>query len=299
MGPIGAQYPKALLPVANRPLIEHHLRAMRAAEIREVHIVLGLGGDRIKDTLSTGEHLGLKINYVKQSSQLGSAHALAQLAVHISEPFVLMLGDYYLPDMQIRSLIDSVEGSYGACSMVVKQENDHRALLEACSVEVDEHGIIHRVTEKPMSPRGNLKGCGLYFLTVEFLDIVRRTPRTALRDEYELTVAIDMSIREGGVFLAHPTQTWDANLTRPLDLLRCNLQWLAATGLSTLVDVSVSVPEGSRLEQVVIGPGVVFEGPADLKDVVVFGGAKVGRDQTLQNVLVTPSSIVPVELTGV
>ena len=51
--------------------------------------------------------------------------------------------------------------------------------------------------EKPRYIDNDLKGCGLYLFDLPVFDAIRRTPKTAMRDEYEITAAIQIVIDDG------------------------------------------------------------------------------------------------------
>ena len=51
--------------------------------------------------------------------------------------------------------------------------------------------------EKPRYVDSQLKGCGLYVFDPHIFDAIRRTPRTAMRDEYEITDSIQILINDG------------------------------------------------------------------------------------------------------
>ena len=80
--------------------------------------------------------------------------------------------------------------------------------------------------EKPQHPPSRLKGCGLYLFDPIFFDAVRRTPRTAMRDEYEITDAIQIFIDDGHRVRAARVIRDDLNLSYPADLLDINLKLL-------------------------------------------------------------------------
>jgi dTDP-glucose pyrophosphorylase len=135
----------------------------------------------------------------------------------------------------------------------------------------------------------SLNGCGFYALNPDFFDAVARTPRTALRDEYELTVALELYRDSGKPLYAEELPLrWDTNLTRPEDLLDCNLQWLGCLHRSELVGPDADVQQGARLERVVVGNHARVTKNCDLQDVVVFSGACVDSAEPIRNALVTP-----------
>ena len=71
--------PKALQPLAGRPLVEHVYYAAMALEPEMIHIVYGDGGTALPQNLAH-----LNANWVEQKQQLGSGHALLQALQHIA-----------------------------------------------------------------------------------------------------------------------------------------------------------------------------------------------------------------------
>jgi len=142
--------------------------------------------------------------------------------------------------------------------------------------------------EKPADPGRRLKGCGIYGWPRDFFDALARTPRTALRDEYEITVSIELYSSAGYPVFGEDIVTWDANLTRPVDLLECNLRWLAEHGHAMLVAPDARVEPGARLQRTVVGPGAIVERDVQLTDTVVFAGARVAAGTVLHRAVITP-----------
>ena len=97
MRPLTDVTPKPLIPVAGRPLIEHHLCRLREAGIVEVVINLGWLGERLREHLGDGRSLGLSIAYSEEGWPAletggGIFHALPLLG---AAPFMLVNGDVW------------------------------------------------------------------------------------------------------------------------------------------------------------------------------------------------------------
>ncbi len=272
MGKVGKLHPKALLPVANRPAIAHHFDLLRRLGITRVFVVVGHQAEALVAVVESMDLGEIKVTFVDQGDTKGSAHALGCLRGRIGGPFLVLLGDYLLDcDQPERMLARLAGGSGGA--IAVKKEADPELVRQACVVDVAEDGRIRNITEKPVAPRSDLKGCGFYGFQPEIFDAVARTPRTALRDEYELTVAIEIYLRLGLPFYAEQIVGWDANLTRPRDLLDCNLRWLSRLGTDNLVAETALVHERLSLRNTVIGEGANLSGEGRLEEVLVFPDA--------------------------
>jgi dTDP-glucose pyrophosphorylase len=289
MGGLGDEIPKALLPVANEPMVGHQLRLMRSLGVRDVHVVIGYRATDVVTTLGDGETYGVKLHYVDQGPSLGSAHALGCLRAMVDRPFLLTLGDYYFMASDPARLIRRLDE--GASVIAAKREANPRALAEACVVEADGAGRVVGITEKPYRPRSDLKGCGLCALQPDVFDAVARTPRTALRDEFELMVALDVFVKMGHPLYVDEAIVWDANLTRPDDLLECNLQWLRRAGLNELVAHDAHVEPGVQIERSVVGTRTHLRDRSRLQEVVVFPEATVKGGEAIVRALVTPRSL--------
>jgi Nucleoside-diphosphate-sugar pyrophosphorylase involved in lipopolysaccharide biosynthesis/translation initiation factor 2B, gamma/epsilon subunits (eIF-2Bgamma/eIF-2Bepsilon) len=95
--PLTDHCPKPLIEAGGRPLIEHHLQALRAAGVREVVINLGWLGERIEAALGEGARFGLSIRYAREGWPAletggGIFHALPLLG---EVPFLVINGDVY------------------------------------------------------------------------------------------------------------------------------------------------------------------------------------------------------------
>jgi len=273
--PFSDHYPKPLLPVFNRPLLLWQVEAMRELGIRDILIVVGHLGHRIVESLGDGSRYGVRIRYVEQQETLGIAHAVGQLEPHVTRPFLLFLGDIFFETRDLGSMLerfgeDGVDGV-----LAVKVEDDPAAMRRNFSVEVGDDGFVRRVVEKPRLPRTNLKGCGLYLFDVGIFDAVRATPRTALRDEYELTTTIQIYLNDGyGVVPAEVVER-DLNLSNPPDLLNLNLHVMQRQGLERSLAEGVVVEDGASVTRSVIMQGAHVPAGAHLTECLVLPGERV------------------------
>jgi MurNAc alpha-1-phosphate uridylyltransferase len=97
MRPHTDQRPKPMIPVAGKPLIEHHLARLRNAGITDIVVNLGWLGERIRESLGDGAALGVRIAYSEEGwpaleSGGGIFHALPLLG---TAPFLVVNGDVY------------------------------------------------------------------------------------------------------------------------------------------------------------------------------------------------------------
>ncbi len=292
MMPFSERYPKPLLPILDRPLIQHQIEYLRDLGIRRILVVIGHLGHEIALGLGRGESIGVEIEYVEQRDSLGIAHAVMQLEPRIHRPFALLLGDIYFEVDRSVDPIGLMSENDAAGFLAVMEEAEPSEIQRNFAVHMDDNRVVHRVVEKPRFPRTRWKGCGLYLFDVTFFDAVRRTPRTAGRNEYELTDAIQAFLEDGEKVIANPMMTRDINLTFPYDLLVANLSALHREKLENLVHPEAKVHPDAELVDCVITHGAVVETPVSMRRCVVLPNAVVSTHEPLDRVVVTPDTLV-------
>lgn len=288
MRPFSEHYPKPILPLGGKPLIAHQLEMMRSVGVDDVVIVIGHLGHQVVRELGDGERFGVKITYVEQGETLGIAHAVYKLERHVDRPFFLFLGDIYFETANLASMPERLMGPGGADAVLaVKREPDAEKIRRNFVVLTDANGRVHRVVEKPRFAKTDLKGCGIYLFDQSFFDAVRRTPRTAMRDEYEITDAIQIYIDDGYRVEAAEVIKDDLNLSYPMDLLDLNLRWLDDHGGRNMIGRGVQICEGARIERSLLMDGAVIEKPIALRDCLVFPNVRVRHDRDLTRAILT------------
>ena len=73
MRPFTYEIPKPLIPVNNKPLIEHGLSLLSKHGIKKIIITVSHLASKIQKELKDGSHLGLDISYIQEKNQLGQA----------------------------------------------------------------------------------------------------------------------------------------------------------------------------------------------------------------------------------
>ena len=293
MEPFSRRHPKPILPICNKPLMEYHLETMARIGIRDVFIVIGHLGYEISLTIGSQGCNGMGINYVEQTETLGIAHALGQLQSLLKHPFLLFLGDIFFRTHDLEKMIQQFRKRKSGSFLVVKEDTPE-AIQKNFAVLLDPaSGRVRRVIEKPRYVQNRLKGCGLYLFDLPIFDAIRRTPRTAMRDEYEITDAIQILIDDGEPVEVAAVVEEDINLTTPFDLHRCNMAQLDILGRDNLIDENASVHPDAVVHHSIIGPGSRIESPAILENCVIFANTSVDlKGGRLYNSILTPDAAV-------
>ncbi|GAB4506100.1 MAG: sugar phosphate nucleotidyltransferase [Anaerolineales bacterium] len=286
--PLSIYRPKPLLPVCNKPILQYQLEDMRRIGIREVILVVGHLKEGIVSRFGDGAWLGMHITYVEQKEKLGIAHAVGQLEPYVNDPFLLFLGDIFMMAPRLGEMVDMFWERKAGAVLAVKREEDPARISRNFAVVVHPSGTVSRVIEKPRCPPSNLKGCGIYAFDLSIFDAIRRTPRTAQRDEYELTNSIQILIEDGYPVYPAEVVDMDVNVTVAKDLLECNLEQLKRLGVDSVIGEGVTLAEGARVQNSVLGDGVVIKHPILIQDSLILSGTVVDTPHDLVRQLVTP-----------
>jgi len=75
--PFSHSMPKQLIPIANRPVLEHVLGGIRRLGVTDIGIVVGDRAPEIEAALGDGSRHGIRLTYIRQDQPRGLAHCVA------------------------------------------------------------------------------------------------------------------------------------------------------------------------------------------------------------------------------
>lgn len=239
---------KVMIPIANKPLIEHIINAVAENGIREVVLVVGYKKERIMDYFGDGIDFGVKINYVFQDAQLGTAHAVKQARDHIDTDFLVLNGDNLV---DAGTIADLLNGRSGAATLLAV-ETEHTT---GYGVVISENGRVKKILEKPKEVVGHIVNAGVYVFSKEIFDDIDKTPLSET-GEYAITDTIQAMIQKGDI----------------VGMVETKSMWIDAIHSWDFLKANATVLEGCRKEL----SGVVEEG-ATIKGNVVVGENSIIR----------------------
>jgi glucose-1-phosphate thymidylyltransferase len=208
---------KVMLPVANKPILEHVINALAKNDVQDVILIVGYEKERVMDYFGDGGEFGVKIRYIEQKAQIGTAHAILKARDSIgpeNETFLVVNGDNIIEPNTIRDLLKSAGGD--ATVLACKKEN-----ATGYGVIVVDGQRIKKIVEKPQHIVSHLINTGIYLFRPQIFEIIERTPLTHT-GEYAITDTLQIMIDEGmQVMMANTFSDW---LDAPYswDLLKAN-----------------------------------------------------------------------------
>jgi bifunctional UDP-N-acetylglucosamine pyrophosphorylase/glucosamine-1-phosphate N-acetyltransferase len=290
--PLTHTLPKAMLPLAGRPLLEHLIEAVREVGIREVDLVVGPDGGEIREYFREGERHSVEIEYFVQEEPLGTAHALGM--ARQEEEFLALNGDTFLSPPALEALLEA--GPSAAVLGLKKRENP-----VGYGVVEMEGDRVKGIREKPSGVASGWVNAGVYRFTPQIFEAIERTPPSP-RGEYELTASIQALVEEGetvrGIEIPGP---W-LDLGTPWTYLDSNREVLKGMEgkIEGRIEDFVTIRGEVHLGKgAVIRSGSTIEGPCYIGEGTVVGPnaflrefSSIGRDCRIGNGVEVKNSIV-------
>lgn len=274
MRPLTYTRPKVMLPISNRPILEHLLVEARKAGVNEFVFVVGYHDEQVRDYFGGGEKWDARIEYCNQRKQLGTADAIRMVEGLVDGRFLVMNGDVIVDRRDISDLASSERNTMS----VVEVEDTQELGL----VELEGDRIVH-IHEKVGQPLSRLANAGLYLFTPDIFAAIAQTPKSP-RGEFEITASLQLLIDRGSHVSSHRIRRW-LDLSYPWDLLLANEALLA--GIE---------PENSGVveENVVIqGPVSIGQGTRIRSGSYIIGPVLIGRDCEIgPNCLIRPHTAI-------
>src|SRR5246500_516300 len=166
--PMTANQPKPMLPVANRPIMEHVLRLLKRHGFDETIVTVQFLAALVRNYFGDGEEFGMSLQYATEAMPLGTAGSVrnAEDALR-DEPFLVISGDA-LTDMDLTELV-RFHKDKGALVTVALAKVPNP--LEFGIVITEDDGQIQRFLEKPTWGQvfSDTVNTGLYVMEPEVL----------------------------------------------------------------------------------------------------------------------------------
>jgi len=198
LGSLTLTCPKVLLPVADRtPLISSPIRALEAAGVREIAVVVGYLGDRVQEVLGNGSRFGVRLQYISNPDYLGgnamSAHRARDWVG--GDRIVLCMGDHWIEGELVKRLVD--RQVYNETLCVDYTPALYHELAEATKVEVDGAGSIKDIGKELNC--WDALDTGVFLLTENFFQALHELVHR-LGTKVEITDVVRFLISQGHRF---------------------------------------------------------------------------------------------------
>ncbi len=288
--------PKALIPVAGKPILGFIIEELQSLGIDEFVFIIGYLGEKVKSYVQE-KHPDIKMHFATQEVRKGLGHAIhmAKDLIDPNEEVLIFLGDTIV-EADLKTVLASDTSALG-----VKKVDDPRNFGVA---SVKEDGTITQVIEKPRFAKSNMALVGVYKIKeskalFEALDkIISETSHD--KEEIHLADAIMVMIEQGIVFNSFRVNHWydcgkvDILLATNRTLLEkneihsdpkdfdntviINPVSIAKSAIvrNSIIGPNVSIGEGSEISHSVVQDSII--GSFARLDQIILNGSLIGSD---------------------
>jgi len=155
--------PKPMLPLADKPLLEHILAWLRSNKIKDVVVCVSYLGKTIEDYFGDGSKFGVNVEYVRSEKPLGTAGQLKSAEEFLDDTFVCVNGD----SIYQFDLSKTVKVHKERKALVTMAVMNYSTKLRYGFIEIDDSGKVKSWNEKPEFK--GLINIGCYVMEPSFL----------------------------------------------------------------------------------------------------------------------------------
>ncbi|MCP2341786.1 mannose-1-phosphate guanyltransferase [Actinomadura rupiterrae] len=169
--PMTANQPKPLLPLVNRPIMEHVLRLLKRHGFDETVVTVQFLAALIRNYFGDGEELGMSLSYATEEVPLGTAGSVRNAAEALRDDRFLVISGDALTDIDLTDMVRFHRENGALVTIGLKRVPNP---LEFGIIIVDEQGRIQRFLEKPTWGQvfSDTVNTGIYVMEPEVLDHV-------------------------------------------------------------------------------------------------------------------------------
>ena len=144
--PMTANQPKPLLPVANRPIMEHVLRLLKKHGFEETVVTVQFLAAMVRNYFGDGEDVGMSLQYATEEMPLGTAGSVKNAEEALRDDTFLVISGDALTDMDLSEMVRFHKDNGALVTVGLTRVPDP---LEFGIVIADDDGRIQRFLEKP------------------------------------------------------------------------------------------------------------------------------------------------------
>lgn len=168
--PLTMSIPKPMVPVANRPMMEHIVELLKRHGIRDVVSLLYFQPEILTEFFGEGSAHDISMRYMLAEADFGTAGSVKNAESFLDEPFIIISGDV-LTDIDIAKAVEFHESRKAMATIILTRVPQP---LQYGIVMTDDTGRITRFLEKPSWGEvfSDTINTGIYILEPDVLELI-------------------------------------------------------------------------------------------------------------------------------
>jgi NDP-sugar pyrophosphorylase family protein len=294
--PLTLSVPKPVVPVVDRPFLQHQLELLGSAGVREVVFCVAYRPERLQALFGDGARFGFRIHYAFEEQPLGTGGAVKNAEPFLDDTTIVLNGDV-LTDVELRRVVSEHRASGAQATLVLAPVPDPSAYGV---VETEADGRVRRFTEKPepSSITTDTINAGIYVLDTRTLAAMPRGEKHSIERAF-----FPGLLASGALVRAHVHRGYWIDIGTPEKYLQVHRDVLRRRFVVPLdgeardggwVHATAETAEGCRLvAPFYLGPGCRLGAGATLgPDATLTGDVAVGAGAAIRDAVVWPHTAI-------
>jgi mannose-1-phosphate guanylyltransferase / phosphomannomutase len=292
--PLTMTLPKPMVPMMNRPMMEHIVRLLKKHGFTDITSLLYFHPDAIISHFGDGDAFGINMSYIKAEADFGTAGSVrnATEQMSIKERIVIISGDV-LTDFDLTAAIKFHEEKNAKATIVLTHVKNP---LQFGVVMSDEQGNVTRFLEKPSWGEvfSDTINTGIYILEPEAYEQI------PYKKEFDFSKDLFPSLlpQKGALAgyiadgywrdIGNLQEYHEAHMDVLSGLVNIELEDLTSDGHpalkgKNLVSSGANIDKAATVSNSIIGPGCEIEPGAIVENSVLWRGTKIGAGASIRN----------------
>ncbi|WP_345993864.1 sugar phosphate nucleotidyltransferase [Sulfurimonas sp. HSL-1716] len=315
--PLTHSIPKPMLPIINKPMMEHTMMMLKKLGIKEFILLLYFKPDIIKEYFKDGSDFGINITYVVPDDDYGTAGAVKLAQKHIGdENFIVISGDL-VTDFDFQKLFDFHKKKKSKLSIgLTSVENP----LQFGVVIANEENVIEKFLEKPSWGEvfSDTINTGIYVVEPEILSYIPEN------ENFDFAKDLFPSLMQKQIdLMGYNLNGYWRDVGNPEsyrevyeDILNCRIQFdipgykkdypdgtlytASKYDLDPTVEIvgtvvlgeNVTLKKGVKLSNVVIGSNVTIGALSKVRNCVLWNDIEIDKHVKLDNCIICNNNTI-------
>ncbi len=281
--------PKVLHPIAGRPMLHHVIATAKQLGAEKIHTVIGHGAEKVRETTDEAS-----VNWVTQSEQLGTGHAVAQALPDLPDDarVLVLYGDVPLTRHEtLDGLVGTLDdNTLGLLTVTMDNPQGYGRIVRNADGKVQ--SIVEQKDASAEQQQIREVNTGILAVSAKHLkNWLPTLSNSNAQGEYYLTDIIAMAVDQGlGVSVSQPENPFEVQVVNNRLQLAELERWFQRQQADRLMTEGATLADPARLDvrgELTIGNdlwidvNVVFEGKVNLGSNVSIGPGCVIKDTTI------------------